>query len=325
MNHIAWPEIESFHNIRKYAKEHPEILRGDANVVYRGKVKLHGTNAAIQLLKTDEVVAQSRTTILTPQSDNAGFARWVQENEKHWRRARPTNAEVIVFGEWCGPGIQKGVALNEIPKKIFAVFAVYSMTDDYLTVDPQDIVDLIGKDLPDVYVLPWATEKINVNWSAPAELLTSVVDKINEQVAEVERCDPWVKEIFDVEGLGEGLVFYPRPCDKREDFANLVFKAKGEKHKVVVSKAPAQIDPEVAANADAFAKMVLAPARLEQGVDNVGGLDMKKIGKFLEWIVKDVMKETTDELAASNLEWKQVSRPVSDMARKWYTEKCKSL
>lgn len=325
MTHVAWPEIESFHNIRKYAKEHPEICNGDMNISYRGKVKLHGTNAAVQLLKTDEVVAQSRTTILTPHSDNAGFAKWVADNERAWRAARPTDAEIIVFGEWCGPGIQKGVAVNEIHKRVFAVFAVYSITSNHLTVDPKNIIDLIGVNVPDVYVLPWATDPILVDWAASAEVLQPIVDKINGFVAEVERCDPWVKKTFSVEGLGEGLVFYPRPCENRETFANLVFKAKGEKHKVVASKSPAQIDPEAAASADAFAKMVLTEARLEQGVESVGGLDTKNTGKFLEWIVKDVMKETTDELVASNLEWKQVSRPISDTARKWYIGKCKNI
>ena len=44
MTFFAWPEIESFHNIRKYAAAHPEILKGEVTngIAYRAKVKLHG-------------------------------------------------------------------------------------------------------------------------------------------------------------------------------------------------------------------------------------------------------------------------------------------
>lgn len=331
-NHIAWPEIESFHNIRKYTQSHPEICESCTQTVYKGKIKLHGSNAAIQILRSGEVIPQSRTTVLTPESDNAGFAKWVKNSEDIWKKVAFTHQDIVVFGEWCGPGIQKGVAVSQIPNRAFAIFAIYLVSSDTMMVDPESIKALIGDSIPDTYVLPWATDSIVVDWAASADELSPIVDKINGWVFEVEKCDPWVKEIFGVEGLGEGLVFYPRPVTSREYyvntskeyFSNLVFKAKGEKHKVVAAKAPAQIDPEVAANADAFAKLVLTEARLEQGV-GVVGLDMKNTGKFLDWTIKDVMKETNDELAASNLTWPQVQKPISEMARKWFINRCKQL
>ena len=66
------------------------------------------------------VYAQSRKRIITPASDNFGFARWVWDN-----------AETLVedlgdglhFGEWWGSGIQRGYGLEKGDKR-FSLFNV---------------------------------------------------------------------------------------------------------------------------------------------------------------------------------------------------------
>ena len=71
--HYSWTHIEAFKNVNRYIDKY---LKDDKPVIeYRGKIKLHGTNAAVQINK-DGVFAQSRNNIITPESDNAGFARW---------------------------------------------------------------------------------------------------------------------------------------------------------------------------------------------------------------------------------------------------------
>lgn len=343
---MAWPEITSFHNIRKYTKSYPEILQGDSLVTYKAKVKLHGTNAAVQMIPSFGVgpgpgniaelplYFQSRENLITPEKDNAGFARWASEAFKE-RQKTYGGPGVIIFGEWIGPGIQKGVAVSEIPKKCFAVFAARPMLPSYipdqLIVDPDKLQEIVAG-VPDVYVLPWYKEDTLVDWSASSEMLSIRVDLINDWVHEVEANDPWVEATFGVKGTGEGLVFYPT-SEKHlgfENFKNLVFKAKGEKHKNIKDAAPAQVDPSVASGIDAFVDMVLTEARLEQGTTKVSAdgstsYDLKLTGKFVAWVVGDVQKETAAELAASNLTWKQVQKPISDKARAWYMEKAKSL
>ena len=72
------------------------------------------------------VYAQSRKRIITPQSDNFGFARWVWEN-----------AESLVndlgpglhFGEWWGSGIQRGYGLENGDKR-FSLFNVKRWHDE---------------------------------------------------------------------------------------------------------------------------------------------------------------------------------------------------
>jgi hypothetical protein len=361
MPFIPWPEIEAFHNVRKYTAPdaHPEILNGNPVVSYRCKCKLHGTNAAVQVAADGTLTPQSRESLLSLEKDNAGFARWVAATDvmlpklgaphywNNWDNARGH----IIFGEWIGPGIQKGVAVSSIPQKTFAIFAARPLDDsDRIIVEPEELRELVsgfkmppGPEAFPIYVLPWYTRpvahgtdtcvyaQVNVDWSASSEELTKITEEINKWVMEVEANDPWVEETFGIRGTGEGLVFYPRSPEhlKYTDFANLCFKAKGEAHKNIKTAAPAQVSPEIAASVEAFAELVLTQARLEQGASKValtpGIYDLKQTGKFVSWIIGDVEKETQDELAASGLTFKQVQKAISDKARAWYITKAKAL
>ena len=351
MTFLAWPEIESFHHIRKFLQVDPaewwrgmEQLHGTSVVEYRCKVKLHGTNAAIQLHEKGDIICQSRESIITPEKDNAGFARWAMTNKEKWygtidKAYVASYGGWILYGEWCGPGIQKNVAVAEVPKKFFAVFAARPLNgSDTLIVEPDDLYPIVGG-IPDVYILPWHTHqlqhgsdthvytKVDVDWKQTDEELTKAIAPINDWVLAIEANDPWVESTFGVKGTGEGLVFYPvsKPHLGWENFQNLVFKAKGEKHKNIKTQKPAQVNPETAASVDAFCDLVLTEARLEQGANAVAGgkctYDTQMLGKFIGWIIKDVEKETQDELTASGLTFKEVQKSLTDKARNWYKAK----
>ncbi|HSN23107.1 MAG TPA: RNA ligase family protein [Methylomicrobium sp.] len=70
--------------------------------------KIDGTNSAIVVNDDGSYHVQSRTRIITPDSDNHGFAKWVSCN--------PNVVDVlgtgVHFGEWWGRGIQRGYGLN---------------------------------------------------------------------------------------------------------------------------------------------------------------------------------------------------------------------
>lgn len=327
MTFYPWPEIEAFHNVRKFTHHYPELVEGGV-VTYRPKVKLHGTNAAIQIHKDGTVVAQSRTNVITPQNDNMGFASWVEANKECWAAKAPTDG-VIVFGEWCGKGIQPGVAVSEIPKT-FAIFAAQSMEyPEYVTYKPELLsafAPVVGGH-PLAHVLPWAGYAMTVDWTKSSEELAGTVDLINEFVLLIEACDPWVKKVFGIEGVGEGLVYYPTSHQGMTNLKNLMFKAKGAKHRVVAAPKAATVDPMVAASAEAFAEMVVTEARLEQGKGIIGTppytAPEQLTGKFVGWIIGDVQKECQAELEASGLTWKQVSGTVSRRASKWWLDKTK--
>ena len=321
-----FPSISAFHSVRKDVSGHVDRAR------YRGKIKLHGTNAGIRITNK-QIFAQSRSRTITPGDDNMAFARWVADNEQKIldNVITPEDTTLTIFGEWCGKGIMSGVAISDIDKKVFVVFAVqYGDSDDdnaLILTDPTEIEQLINVEaFDDVYVLPWATDVIEINF-LDKDQMAEQLEIINELVDEVEQCDPWVKKVFNVEGVGEGLVFSPSEVNSRFTYSKLTFKAKGEKHKVTKQKNAVQLDPEVVESIDQFIELVVTPARLEQGVTEAckGEISNKMIGPFIGWVGKDVKKESTDELEAAGLEWKQVSKAVSQRAREWYMEKLKEM
>lgn len=337
---IKWPDIESFFNIRRDLKG-----AGLAPTIhYKAKIKIHGSNAGVTITSDGKIAAQSRTQIITPQNDNMGFATWVHKNIDYFKgldfRSRDADnkqrGSVTIFGEWCGRAVQKNTSISDIDRKIFAVFAIqYSGADEALLSDEPIAIRAKLPGHKDIFVLPWHSKEMSLDFSNSTQL-QEAVEQINQMIADIEVCDPWVKETFGIEGPGEGVVMYPQyeeiggerfAITTRSKYSDYVFKAKGEKHRVVKTKKAVQIDPELATNMDEFVKLFNTNARLEQGVAAVcnGEYNMKHMGSFLKWFVADVKKESTAELEAAKLEWNQVSKLVMTAARKWYHEKANSI
>jgi tRNA-binding EMAP/Myf-like protein len=325
---VQWPEIVLLHNLVRGVDQTGIAPR----VRYRAKVKLDGTNGGVQIFPTGDVFAQTRTSIVVPGDDHYGFAAWVEKNKKYFS-ALKKSVRLVIFGEWCGRGIQKRTAISQIDRKILVVFALQLGGDDgtmpILECEPESI-RLLLPEHPDIFVLPWHQKETLLDFKDKDKLRLQA-ELINEMVADVEKCDPWVKETFGIEGLGEGLVLYPLPGNGvtfgRDFYSDWMFKAKGDKHKVVNTKKPAQIDPEFVATVDNFVNLFATEARLEQGLAVVcgGAVDVKRTGDFVKWFAQDVQKESKDELVAAGLEWKQVAKAINLVASKWFTEKVKEL
>lgn len=79
-----------------------------------------------------KVGAQSRTRLITPQDDNYGFARWVEENAQ---ALVETLGEGRHFGEWWGNGIQRGYGLPKGDKR-FSLFNTSRWNDADLSAVP---------------------------------------------------------------------------------------------------------------------------------------------------------------------------------------------
>jgi hypothetical protein len=79
--------------------------------------KIDGTNACIVIDDYGLIGAQSRNRIITPESDNFGFAKWVQENKEDLLTLGPGHH----FGEWWGKGIGRNYNKNE---RYFSLFNV---------------------------------------------------------------------------------------------------------------------------------------------------------------------------------------------------------
>lgn len=77
--------------------------------------KIDGTNGLIHITADKQMFVGSRNLWITPDKDNAGFARWAYEHEADLQSFGPG----FHFGEWWGKGIQRNYGLTE---KRFSVF-----------------------------------------------------------------------------------------------------------------------------------------------------------------------------------------------------------
>jgi hypothetical protein len=87
--------------------------------------KIDGTNAAIHIEEDGRVAAQSRNRLITPDSDNYGFATWVHANAGDLAYILQPGTH---YGEWWGAGIQRRYGQDS---KRFSIFN----TDRWAKVD----------------------------------------------------------------------------------------------------------------------------------------------------------------------------------------------
>lgn len=143
---ISYPKIVQFRNVISSIRRQASFvgLDEEGNAIYddtlklpklkfKGTVKLHGTNAGVCYNNLEGMWCQSRTRIITPENDNAGFAFFASTREEifakmfnfissHFKIDMDKNT-ISIYGEWAGQGIQKGVAISEIDKSFF-IFGV---------------------------------------------------------------------------------------------------------------------------------------------------------------------------------------------------------
>ena len=319
---IKFPEIEGLHQVVKMMNKY-EQYRPTSPILYKGKIKLHGTNGGVAIYPDGRVVAQSREQELVNGADNAGFAKWVVSHEAEFARLKGEN-QVTVYGEWCGKGINKGCAIHNVDKH-FAVFMIQigGKESEIVITDPVEINLWFAQHGIDfVKVLPWFEPATITLDFGNVDQLRKQADEISALVLQVEACDPWVKEQFGVEGVGEGIVYYPQLL-RRTEITRYMFKAKGAKHSVQVHKQAVMVDPEIVKGVNEFVNMFVTENRCLQGLSVAcnNELDRKLTGSFLKWVCQDVLKESKTELEASNLTWEQVSGAVQKAAQRWWLDR----
>jgi len=103
----------------------PKMARLSRDIVVTEKID--GTNAQVFIGDDGTIRAGSRTRWITPgkQTDNYGFAGWVQDNRDDLLKLGPGRH----FGEWWGKGIQRGYGMSE---RRFSLFNVHRWADDAL-------------------------------------------------------------------------------------------------------------------------------------------------------------------------------------------------
>lgn len=344
---LEWPSIEQFRHVVKEVRMRAQYVGKDeeGNVIvnrdapmpkikFTGTVKIHGTNAGIGFNpKTEEIWAQSRSQVLGEGNTNFGFWNYVEENKEalkeiflgHMLYLHEEDIEsVYFFGEWCGPNVQKGVAVSHIPNKIFVLFGIrIKYCDGRVRNVPIEHVEvfvlLLDKLICDnsinfYNVFQFGKYEVEVDFSNPE----SVQNELVRLTEEVEANCP-VGKFFGVteNTVGEGIVWV-----SEEDYSGHVFKVKGEKHSVSKVKTLAAVDVEKVKSIDEFVENTVTENRLRQGLEVLrrDGIvaDMKATGHFVKWISSDIAREEADTLEASGLTMKDVGGKLSSKARTWF-------
>lgn len=308
--------IEQFrHAIKELATVHD--VRPEEIVSFEGTVKMHGTNAGINI-QNGEIKFQSRNNIISPSKDNSGFATFYEprsaellEFDKEYRIKNKISDSVpiVYFGEWVGKGIQNSVGVTKLPDKKFILFSIWV---DGVYNDP-DIDNVPDLNIYSILMVP--KYHLDIDLANPQE----AYNKAMEFTLEVENCCP-VAKYFGIEGTGEGIVWRNKKYD-------VWFKTKGEKHSVSrSSKNP--IVPEKLESILKFVHNVVTENRLNQGIQEVFMDEeptIKRTGEFVKWVVQDVLKEEADTIEVSNFNDREAAKYVGSVASKWFVEKVNTL
>ena len=74
-------------------------------------------------------------------------------------------------------------------------------------------------------------------------------------------------------------------------------------------------------NIQEFVEYSVTENRFKQAIENVFGkddLDVKRMGDFLRWIIKDITSEEMDTMVTNSLEPKDVNKYISNKAREMF-------
>ena len=308
------PSIGNFRNVVKELEKLCDISKIPTLEAY-ATVKLHGTNASLlYTIKEDKIYPQKKTSIISLENDNFGFAKFVLENYeccyniieqiKLILNEKMTKLEnIVVFGEWAGLGIQKKVAISQLPKTfyIFGILIIdYENNFSWLC---KKSVSSIKPLKPILNLYHFETFSLTINFSN----ISDAHENMKIQLEYVENEDPVAKSL-GVSGIGEGLVY------TIENFMGkrIVWKIKGEKHCQTNKKI--KIDDSAI---NTIVEKVLPIWRLEQGVFEIFNnqlIEKKLYGNYLKWIVNDIIKEELDVIEKSGFKLDQIKKQINKEA-----------
>lgn len=325
--------IEQFRHVIRKVREKAEYNNEPLPILeFNGTVKLHGTNAAIGYFfnSPENRWYQSRERIITVEDDNAGFANHMESNREGVNQLL-TNIDIfrhyipgdyigaVIYGEWCGGNIQKGIALNQLPK-MFVIFSIKLLGREDInnTWVTDEVIRTYLHSLSDanIYnIFQFALYNTKIDFSNP-ELSQNYLKELTEMV---EACCP-VGKYFGIEGTGEGIVW--KCVTPPYIGGDYTFKVKGEKHSASKVKTLAAVDIEKVKSISECVEKIVTESRLEQGIsylqENKHEVSVKSLGIFLKWIANDCIKEEVDTITESGLDTKDICKAVSSKAKQWF-------
>ncbi len=341
MKHIKYPKTVQFRNVvttiinksRFVGKdEHGDPIYDDTLelpvIKMKGTIKLHGTNAGIGYNLKDGLYTQSKNNVLTldKTSGHLGFTFFIKKNEDYiidlikkiaYDNDIDLNVYTItIYGEWCGPGIQKKVAISEIEKSLYIFGAKVSKEGDEEFKNYWLDVSDYRFEIDNLYnINEFKTYEITVDFNNTK----GVSDKFIEIINEVENECPVAKQL-GVSGIGEGVVW--------EFFHNgerYIFKTKGELHAgKEKNKTLTPVDNERINFLMKIAEQVTPTWRLNQMfneiTNNGRNIERRFIGPYIKLVTQDIVDEDMDILVDNKVDPKDIGKYISEICKNYFFE-----
>ena len=330
-----YPKIFKLSDFIFAVKSLPEYQSPSTTVPLIGSTKLHGTHADVvfESATSEKIRLQSRNQLelKAGKQDNVGFAAWVASfgekqgvllrlRDRFVERYRELNpctvveGEVIIAAEWCGTGIQKKVAISQMPRflAIISVFINSRWVPDWEYADIEDAerrIFNIGR-------AGYFRHELRLD----DEGLAGPETEIRRMTDEVERECPFAKQVCGESGLGEGIVWKAvNHCGNPKYW----FKSKGDQFTVsnVNKLAASAVDKQNMERVRNFAKAIVTENRMEQGWDLLNQKDLGGLGLFLKWVVEDCLVEEKREMEGLEISKGKLSPAIVAIAKPWFLDK----
>lgn len=333
-----FPSIEQYRHIVKELSERSQFVGKDADgkaiydhtkplptIDFMQTVKIHGTNGGVILFKDGTIRTQSRNRILSPESDNNGFDKWVAERSDVWREIAEIMFfcckeadKIVVYGEFAGENIQKNVAVSQTAKAFYVFDVAVFKNNEFVTTARFDkygykSFEFNAHNIYSIFQFPHQQISIDLNRA------DEYIPQLQEIALAIENECP-VGKFHGVSGIGEGAVF--TACYDDNVYR---FKVKGEKHSASKVKLLPTVDVVMIKDVREFVEQAVTENRLQQGIDYMNEMqiptDVKHIGDFIRWVVGDVNKEESDIVESKGFEKKLVNQEITKVAKRFYFEK----
>lgn len=333
MQFVKFPSIEQFRKVIKTVNDKSTFtgVDSDGNATFDYKknkptirftqtVKIHGTNAGIGLTTDGDFFQQSRNRLISVENDNAGFANWCEDiSRKPFLMRYLSDAlysvsndnispikQVVLFGEFAGKGIMKGVAVSEIEKSFFA-FGLYYLHEDGSITKSTSVEGLENKELNVYNVFMFENKVIDIDFNNTGETINRI---IKDTLSVEDECP--VGKYFGISGIGEGVVLV-------SDCGSYIFKSKGDKHSVSKVKTLSPAEVYEFTGVEEFVDDVLTTQRMSQGIEFLLEMGfeatLKSTGEYIKWLQADVIKEEGDIIESKSLNPKKINGIIARRAR----------
>jgi hypothetical protein len=338
---IKFPSIDQFATVATNINRHFNFVGLDENgdaiydktlqkpkLNFKGRVKLHGTNAGECYNEPGGIWSQSKENIITVEKDNAGFAFFAETKKAIFQNLMAevmiknnldmNENTVSIYGEWCGSNIQSTVGLTNLEKSFFIFGVKISPFDENEVAYWVDHSYLRSPENKIYNIDDYETFEIEIDFNVPQ--LSQ--NKLNELALQVEAECPVAKAFGYPNTIGEGIVW-------STELNGVVyrFKVKGDKHagksKVKTLKVVDDVKiMKCLELADKVTPIWRLSQMLEQTFDfmNGGLMTREKLGEYIKAVTTDIVKEEILLLTEYELELKDIGKYVSEISRKYFFE-----